>query len=390
MSSMKKVILLTCLAGTVGSMNAGIWQNVKDSCSGFYAACAKSVNENTTALSTSACKMYASCIDTLRTNKDAAVTGIGAMGTKIATTASNTRETISNGVTSAGQTVVKVTAPIVNPVVSATQSIADGLASTAQFSYEHPKLVGSVALAATIAYVAHCRNATQHWLPDLKEVQSTLNSINPNNNFKDWRVKGQANKPAWSMADMMSNPQRTYAALKIERGNSESDNAFILRMLGNRSNKGELQLEQDILQAQADKIKSVCLAYSHMLPSIRSHEYHKNNNFVTKLIQERINAMPYSERYIDLSAEQMQYINQQVNKKVAPSYINPFKMARRWALPHEASAIKQYWELYQSIQRIEALKACVQAERERLNLQRDPRAAQQLAVVVEDRVGNLQ
>lgn len=378
MNSMKKLILLTCLAGSIGSAQAGIWQDFKNSCGSLLAACTKSLNDNASVISTKACNAYASCIDTTTKNAQA-------MASSVSNTASNVKDNT-----------VKIATPVIQPMVSTAKTGANGISTAAQFTSENPKLVGSVALASIAAYLAHCRNATAHWLADIKEVQTIVNAISPNNNFKNWRVKAEAGKPAWNIADLMKNPERTYGALKIERGSiGESDNAFIAKMLGNRSKKGELQEEQDLLEAQAEKVKSVCLAHSNLLPSLRSHEYKKNNNFVTKLIQDRIDAMADSERYIDLSVEQMQFINQQINNKVAASYINPFKMARRWALPYEAAAIKQYWELYQSIQRIEALKDCVQKERERRNAQNDPHAARQaaalsqLSVVPAESVDNL-
>lgn len=367
MNNFKKLILLSCMAGSAGSAKAISWQEVKNSCAGLYGACAQSIQNRSSAVSTGACNMYQSCINFVCKNASNATSA-----------ASSLKNSTLIKVGNLCDATTQATAPVVQPVVATAKTGANSVVSAARFTYENPKLVTFAGFATTAAYLAHCRNATLHWLADLKEVQANLNAINPNTNFKDWRVKHQLDKPAWSIADIMGNKRRTYAALKLERGTiGESDNAFIDRMLGKDLNEGQLQKEQNILNAQAEKIKSHCLAHAHILPSFHAHEYKKEHNFVTSLIQERIDAMEDSERYIDLPAEQMAYINQKISQAVARSYINPFKIARRWALPYEADAIKKYWEIFQSIQRIEALKACVQHEREELNKERDPRAAAQ-------------
>ncbi|GMU19006.1 MAG: hypothetical protein AMXMBFR12_01980 [Candidatus Babeliales bacterium] len=371
MNSMKKVILLTCLAGTVGSMNAGIWQNVKDSCSGFYAACAKSVNENTTALSTSACKMYASCIDTLHTNKDAAVTGIGAMGTKIATTASNTRETISNGVTSAGQTVVKVTAPVVNPVVSATQSIANGVTNTAIFTYEHPYIVGSGALLATVAYLKICRNNAFNAaiaINKAKDITDCMDDADlvPKSSLLYWHYHG-TQKTTWkNSADILANWEEVYNAFKAEKGNgaSEDDICFINRMTK------ELDAAKKPLNSILKELKNALAEY-YLAPSTQSHQDRCKNNYVNQVIARHMaNHAGYNgpaSRFLDLARYEIEAIDREISNKVSRSFINPVKIARRFALPDEAETISQYWKIYQLIQRIEALQECLSYKQAELN-----------------------
>lgn len=378
MNSMNKIFLFTCLIGLAGSINAFSWQDVKKSCSGLYRTCAESLSEGSTALSEGACNKYQACVDFVCKKANS-----------VATSAIELKDSTVIKVGNLCDATAKATAPVVDPVVSTAKTGANGVVSTAHFVYEHPKKVIFTTLATTAAYLAHCRNATLHWILDLNEAKDAIKKgISPNNNFKDWRTKPQADKPALSIADLMSEPQRTYSSLKLERGLiNENDNAFIIRLLGNHGKRGELQEEQDILEKQANRIKSHCLAHAHLLPSLRSHEYKKNNNFVTRLIQERIDAMDNSDRYIDLSEEQMDYIDEQIHNKTAISYFNPLKIARRLALPYEAAAINQYWEIYQSIQRLEALKDCIQKEKERRNAQHDPAAARivstkpQLAVV---------
>ena len=371
MNSFKKIILSSVLIGSAGSIQAFTWQDTKNFCNSLYGPCAQAIQNAPDTLSTRAYdlgNLCQRCIDFVCKN-----------ATEVKNFAVSNKDSALIKVGNLRDATVKVAAPVVAPVAHTAKAGAHGLVSVAQFSYENPKLVTVAGFATMAAYLAHCRNATLHWLADLKDVQATITAINPNNNFKDWHLKPQVGKPAWTIADLMKNKRITYAALKRERGNvGESDNAFINRMLGKDLHEGELQKEQTILNAEAEKIKSHCLANAHLVPSFSSHEYKKEHNFVTELIQDRINAMEDSERYIDLSPEQMAYIDKQISGKVARSYINPFKIARRWALPYEADAIKKYWEIFQAIQRIEALKACVQNEREELNRANDPRSVEQL------------
>lgn len=352
MNSIKKALLLTCLAGSVASMHAGRWDDFKNSCSGLYTACVQSLGNGSNTVSTKVCDAYASCVKAMCNGAHS-----------VATTASNTASTIKD-------TTVKVTTPVITPVVSATKSSANGLVTAAQFTYENPKLVGAGILATIASYVAYCRNSTQNWYPAIDQAKQITSNIDTHINLKDWRTIKANNEPALSIAEIVAGGNldpRThlysvYASFKKDKGNTgESHDVFIDRM------SVKLAEDQKNLKVQKDNLKKYCLSECYILPSLRSRFYHEDNNFVDNLINERISIMNDSERFIDLSREDIGYINNQVTQKITPSYFNPLKVARQYALPYEAETIKQYWILINSIQRLEALKELLKKQRNELN-----------------------
>lgn len=360
------------MAGSVAGMHANVWHNFKASCGGLAASCAKSINENSSALSTKACNAYASCVATLVSNKDAAVAGIGNFSTKVATTASATRESISQGVSNAGQTVVKVTAPVVNPVVSATKSIANGVVSTATFSYEHPYIVGSGALLVTAAYLKVCRNNAFNARGALNKAQDITQYMDdadgtPKGLLPYWHYHEAHNKDAWkTSADILDNWEDVYREFKQEKGNGalEGDVCFINRMV--------LALDEakKPLNKALKELKEALAEY-HLIPSTESHQDRCKNNYVNQVIARHMaNHNGYhgpAARFLDLSRYEIDAIDREISQTVSRSFINPAKIARRFALPDEAHVIAQYWKVYQLIQRIEALQECLSNKQAELN-----------------------
>lgn len=372
MNSFKKLILLTCLAGTASSINAGIWQNFKDSCNGVAIACAKSINENSSTVSTKTCNAYASCIDTLRTNKDSAVSGIGKLGTKITATTSHTCQSLSQGINNASQAVVRVTVPVINPLVSATKSVASGVANTAIFTYEHPYIVGSGALLATIAYLKMCRNNAFNAVAVITKAKAATEGMDDadlvlKSSLAYWSYYELQNGISMkNPADILANWEQVYEAFKLEKANgaSEGDICFIKRMTL------ELDATKKPLNSIIKDLKSALAEY-HLIPSTMSYHERRINNYVSQVITRHMaNHNGYhgpAGRFLDLSRYEIDAIDREISNKVSRSFINPSKIARQFALPDEAETISQYWKVYQLIQRIEALQECLSNKQAEIN-----------------------
>lgn len=372
MNSFKKLILFSCMAGSVAGMHANVWHNFKASCSQFATACAKSINQNSSALSTKACNAYASCIDTLRINKDAALMGLGNVGTKIATTASNTGESLSQGATSAGKTIVKVTAPVVNPVISATKALANGAVNTLTFTYEHPYIVGSGALLATAAYLKICRNNAFNARNAIAKAQALTEGMDdvdsvPASSLAFWKYYEDVNNVAIkNPADIITHWDQVYDAFKSEKGNgfAEDDVCFIKRMTA------ELDAAKKQLNSALKDLKNALAEY-HLAPSMQSHQDRCKNNYVNQVIARHMaNHAGYNgpaRKFLDLDNREIEAIDREITQKASASFINPVKIARQFALPGEAETISQYWKVYLLVQRIEALRICLVNKQTELN-----------------------
>jgi hypothetical protein len=365
MNSMKKLILLTCLAGTVSSLNAGIWQNFKDSCNGMYVACANSIHNNASALSTKACNAYASCINSTAKNANA-------LATSVSTTAGTVRESVVNTAGNLKDSTIKVTTPVIKPVVSATKSIANAIAHTALFTYEHPFIVGSGALAATAAYLSYCRNHAFKAGSSISKAQAITEYMDdadatPQGLLAYWRYYETQNKVAWkNPADILANWEEVYDVFKAEKanGNSEGDLCFINRMTK------ELDAAKKPLNSILKELKNALAEY-HLAPSTESHQDRCKNNYVNQVIARHMaNHAGYhgpARRFLDLSRYEMEAIDREISHKVSRSFINPVKIGRQFALPDETQVIAQYWNVYQLIQRLEALQECLDNKHAELN-----------------------
>lgn len=341
MNSFKKVILLTCVAGSASSMHAGRWQDFKDSCSGLYAACANSISSNSSALSTKACDTYASCVNSVHTN------------------ASNIKEAT-----------IKVTAPVVNPAVSATKSVANGIANTARFTFEHPLLIGSAALAATVAYLAYCKNSAtptakdQEIITQAKKITDHMFDLDAEefDKIAYWRFHVTQDEQVWpTAADIMANQDVVYPAL-IEKFGNGSVNSVQEQIAFIDTLDKQIDASKNKIAPSLLKLKKMLAKY-YIMPSTRSAVDRQTNNYVTELIREYTGP---NRTFITLTTDQVEAINDKIMSKVSRSFINPVKIIRRTALGNEAAAIEQYWNAYQLSQRLEALKACIGNKRKLL------------------------
>lgn len=361
MNYIKKVILFTCLIGPVMPSQAGHWQTFKNSCQGLYAACMQSLNNGANSVSTNACNAYAYC---LKRTCDSAHAVASTVSTSASTFAQNTVTTAGN----LRDTTVRVTAPVVNPVVSGVKTGASGIANAAQFTYEHPILVGSGISAAMAAYLAYCKSSVA-LTPKEGEAISEAEKITapmfdrdqvPFDKITYWRYYATGDKPAWTTtADIMENQAGVYDALRLDFANgvAQSDISFID------------ELEKKITESKSKltpcltKLKKALAKY-YIVPSTRSMRDRQTNNYVSNLVQEYTGA---DRAFVNLTNEQVESIDSKINSKISRSFINPAKIIRRTILPDEAVVIEQYWNVYQLLQRLEALQACIGNKKMELN-----------------------
>lgn len=346
MNSIKKAILLTCLAGSVTSMHAGRWDNFKNSCSGLYTACVQSLGNGSNTVSTRVCDAYASCVKAMCNRAHS-----------VATTASNTASTIRD-------TTVKVT----TPVVSAAKTSASGVANAAQFVYEHPLLVGSGISAAAAAYLAHCRNSAALTAKDTEAIAQAMQitehmfneDVVPFDKIAYWRFYATEDKRAWNTAaDIMADEEAVYADLRLDfgSGSTQSDIAFIDEL------DKKIDESKKKLAPCLTKLKKALAKY-YIVPSTRSVQDRQVNNYVSELVKEYTGQ---NRAFINLTNDQIETINTKINSKISRSFINPAKIIRRTVLPNEAVVIEQYWKVYQLLQRLNALQACIGNKRMELN-----------------------
>ncbi|CAN5138726.1 hypothetical protein BH09DEP1_BH09DEP1_3600 [soil metagenome] len=270
-------------------------------------------------------------------------------------------------------------------VKNTASPVIDSLKSTAQFTAAHPVLVGSGALAATLLYLSHCRSKNQGCYPTIAKAREIIKKMNvySNEGFTYWRLVPGKDKPALPTAkDIMKNHEEVFAALFAERNEDRvKDPHLFINWATKQINK-----EKEELNKHLNDLKNYCLAECSILPSFSSVAYKAENNFVTKLIDQRIEQMEDSKRFIDLDSADINFIDSQVKNKTSNSYLsylNPLRLARNWALPYELEAIDQYWKVYQLVQRLEAMQECLQWKKEELN-GRTRNVTPRLAVVAAD------
>ncbi len=304
MKSMKKAILLTCIAGSIGSSaQAGKWSDFQNSCS---------------------------------MGMTRATTTVGGWYTDL----KNTMAVASNALARAG----------------------NGVAKGATFTVKHPVLVGGTALAVTAAYLTHCRSSMamwQAWINNAKKVTRYMDNADgmPAKKMMYWHI----NIPNFSTAaDIIARKEKIYDDLKSEKGHSDSDHLFIERMTS------ILDKEKSDLVNYLDALKQ-CLGECHLVPSLRSAEYLQNNSGAIQLIKSYINRSKENGTFLDVPRQNALALDRQIKNLAARSYVNPFKMIRRWALPCEGAAIDQYWKVYQLLQRLEAFQECLNNKQKELN-----------------------
>lgn len=265
----------------------------------------------------------------------------------------------------AGAAYLGYTTTIVSQSAQVANSVVSGLEKSVDFASHHPRVAGSAALTAGAAYLTYCRAHTRK--PDFEKVHSITRFMKnpfgmPQNTLKYWRLHTIKGKPAWATAaDIMINQKAVYDALKLEKGKIENDFAFIERIT--------LLIEEEKKELREGYLPdlNICLNEYYLIPRNDSRAY-LGENMITELVDSYIQADENgATRFIDLSKEQALLLDNEIQEKIATSYLNPFKIARRWALPYEAEALNQYWKIYQLMQRLEALQECLNEKTSELN-----------------------
>lgn len=261
----------------------------------------------------------------------------------------------------------------------------DSIKAIAQFTAEHPFIVGSGVLAITALYLSHCRSKNQGCYPIVAKAREIVKkmTVYSNEGFTYWRLISAKDKPAYTTDEIMKNQEAAFKALFEERNEDKvrDPHHFI-----NWANK-QITKEKDELNKHLNDLKQYCLAECHIKPSLHSVAYKAENNFVNQLINQQIAQMKDSQRFIDLDPVDINFINSEIKKKTVNSYwdyLNPLKIARKYALPYELEAVDQYWKIYQLVQRLEAMQECLQSKREILNGRKRSDATPKLSVVTTD------
>lgn len=373
MKLMNKIFLFTCLAGAAGSMHAFSWQDVQNSCKGLYTKCIQSLKDGSAGVSTKACEAYSSCANYLHKNANEVATNVSTkaanMRDAVVNTASDIKDATIIKVGNLKDATVKVTAPVVEPVVETAKTGANGVVSAAHFTYENPILVGSGTAVSLAAYIAYCRKASAPTEKDMQAINQAEDLTKhmdlakrdgiPSTSFEYWRYYGSDENPGWmTAADILEDKDAVYRALHLEFNRSnEAEQQFIDGLTA------KIDLRKLVLTDCLEKLR-ILLGKCRILPSFKSMKEKQNNMYVDQVLGDYINS---NKAFTDLDAEDIEEIQTTISNKTANWVFNPIKIARRLALPYEALAIKHFWNVYQLLQRLEALQICLKHRTEELN-----------------------
>lgn len=227
----------------------------------------------------------------------------------------------------------------------------------------HPYITTTAGLATAAlggAYLVHCNKNAKDWSSVIEESQLItrfmINAIGTPDKLMYWQ-----NKPKslghWPMAaDIVSNSTEVYNALKKAKwADDQSEHDFIVRM------KCVIEKEKKELMKVFAKLEN-CLAESNILPSFGDYEQPAGEtNIVQEMIQKKMINFNYEPEadFTSLTKKEAESVNRDIMKRAMPSVLNPYLMIRDFALPFETRAIREYWRVYQLLQRLEALKLCL-------------------------------
>ena len=228
---------------------------------------------------------------------------------------------------------------------------------------KHPLLTTTAGLATMAlggAYLVHCNKNAKDWSSVIEESQLItrfmINAIGTPDKLMYWQ-----NKPKslghWPMAaDIVSNSTEVYNALKKAKwADDQSEHDFIVRM------KTVIEKEKKDLMKVFAKLEN-CLAECNISPNFGGYEQPAGEtNIVQEMIQKKMINFNYEPEtdFTSLSKKEAESINRDIMKRAMPSVLNPYLMIRDFALPFETRAIREYWRMYQLLQRLEALKLCL-------------------------------
>ncbi len=227
----------------------------------------------------------------------------------------------------------------------------------------HPYITTTAGLATAVlggAYLVHCNKNAKDWSSVTDESQLItrfmINSVGTPDKLMYWQ-----NKPKgvghWPMAaDIISNSTEVYNALKKAKwADDKSEHDFIVRM------KFIIEKEKKELMKVFAKLEN-CLAESNILPSLGGYEQPAGeSNIAQEMIQKKMINFNYEPDadFTSLTMKEAASINRDIMKRAMPSALNPYLTIRNYALPFETRAIREYWRMYQLLQRLEALKLCL-------------------------------
>lgn len=227
---------------------------------------------------------------------------------------------------------------------------------------KHPYLMtgaGLATLALGGAYIVNCNKTAKDWSSVLEESEQItrfmVNCVGTPEKMMYWHNKLKTDGHWPTAADVIGNSTQVYTALKDTPwiwNNAKSEHDFIANA------KCVIEKEKKDLMKVFAKLEN-CLAENNVLPSLGSYEQPAGEtNIVQEIIQQKMRNFNYDVNtdFTQLTKKEAESVNRDIMKRAMPSVFNPYLSIRAYALPFETRAIREYWRVYQLLQRLEALK----------------------------------
>jgi hypothetical protein len=238
--------------------------------------------------------------------------------------------------------------------------------------------MAAAALGGT-AYLVNCHNYGKDWESAIKGSESKtrymLNPLDKPDDLMYWQNEPDKSGNWPLAADIMANQNDVYNSLKKSQWvDDKSEHDFIVRM------QAIIKKEKKDLMKVIENLEN-CLADCRLLPRLQlsPDQAAAQPNIVQTIIEDKKKSFNYKPNadFILLNKDEAESINKDVMKRGLPSIFNPYLVVRNYALPFEARAIREYWRMYQLVQRLEALKYCLDQALQKLNATKIPACKQE-------------
>lgn len=253
--------------------------------------------------------------------------------------------------------------------------VSSAAVNTVLFPKNHPFItcMAAAALGST-AYLVNCHKYSKDWKSVVEDAEDKtrymFNPLDKPENLMYWQNESDKSGNWALAADIMANQSDVYNSLKKSQWvDDKSEHDFIVRM------KTIIGKEKKDLMKVIKKLEN-CLDDCRILPrfELSPDQAAAQTNIVQSIIKDKKKSFNYSpnKNFIELSKDEAESINTDVMKRGLPSIFNPYLAVRNYALPFEARAIREYWRMYQLVQRLEALQYCLDQALQKLNIPNIP------------------
>lgn len=230
----------------------------------------------------------------------------------------------------------------------------------------HPFITTTAGLAVAglgVAYLVYCNKNAKDWTSVIDESKQItrfmINQTGKPDELMYWQNQPKASGNWPTAAEIIANPTEVYNALKNTPwiwSDAKTEQDFIVNV------RTVIKKEKAKLVKVFEKLENI-LSESDLRPNIlglfNSYELPAGQtNIVQEIVHKKMTNFNCESTadFNSLSKKEVDSIDRDIMKRAMPSVLNLSLRLRDYALPFEANAIREYWRVYQLIQRLEALK----------------------------------